>query len=115
MSFSLGIAAEVFENDNNKVTLAFETSHPNDNLEKFGLGAEYWWKNMIALRAGFKSVSDSAGSFAEIPGIGLDIIHYNFGAGIKIPISSHLVKVDYSLGDRGWFELEHRFSLGMEF
>lgn len=115
MSFHLGFAAEVLERDKHVLTLALETSHPNDNLEKFTFGTEYWWDDMFAVRAGFKTQPDSAGSYLEIPAIGLHFIHYSFGAGVKIPIHLYTFKVDYAFTDRHWLEPEHRFTIGMEF
>ncbi len=115
MVFHLGVAGEVIETPVHKVTLSLEASHPNDNLEKFNIGSEYWWKNMVALRAGIKTQPDSAGSWAEVPGTGLHLIHYSFGAGVRVPVSSFMMKADYSFTDWGWFEPMHRFSLGMEF
>ncbi len=115
MAFHLGIAGEVIETDMHKLTTSFQLSHPNDNLEKFNIGAEYWWNNKVALRGGLKAHPDEAGSFAEIPGTGLHLIHYSFGAGIDIPVYLYNIKVDYAFTDRGWFDPIHRFTFGMEF
>ena len=115
MSFHLGLAAEVIENDHHTLTVAFDMSHPNDDLEKFRLGTEYWYDKKYALRAGFMAKPDSAGSFAELPGTGMHFVHYNLGAGFKIPISAYVLKVDYALEDRYWLDIEHRFTFGLEF
>jgi len=102
MSFHFGLAAELLENDNHKVTLGWEGSHPNDNLEKFQVGAEYWFNNMFALRGGYKF-----GAW--------DSERFNLGAGAKVPIGAFTAKVDYAFSDMQELKTVHRFSLGLEF
>ncbi|MFP4459350.1 MAG: PorV/PorQ family protein [Candidatus Zixiibacteriota bacterium] len=115
MAFHLGFAGEVIDNEMHKLTLALETSHPNDNLEKFNFGTEYWWDDMVAIRAGVKAKPDSIASFAKLPAIDMHLIYYSFGAGVKIPVYLYTIKVDYAFTDRYWFKPEHRFTIGMEF
>jgi hypothetical protein len=115
MTFHLGIAGEAIDNDTHKLTLGFELSHPNDNLEKFNFGTEYWWKKMVALRAGIKTVPDTAGSVMEIPLTGLHMIDWNVGAGYIMPISTYTFKIDYALSKQPYFDPVHRFTFGMEF
>ena len=39
----------------NRITLAGDGNHPNDNNETIGLGLEYEWNNMLAIRSGYKN------------------------------------------------------------
>lgn len=97
-------------------TIAFEMSHPNDNRERLNLGAEFWYRGMIAVRGGYKiKVSNS---------FGYDEERFSGGFGLKIPIADQKVAMlDYAYlgfgkiaeaGD-GFMESPHRFSLGINF
>ena len=102
MSFHFGLAGELLDTDEHKVTLGWEGSHPNDNLEKFQVGTEYWYNDMFALRAGYKF-----GAW--------DADRLGVGAGAKIPVGSAKLKVDYSFSDMQELKSVHRFSLGFQF
>ncbi len=102
MSLHMGLAAEVYETDLHMVTLGLEGSHPNDNLEKFQAGAEYWYNDMFAVRGGYKFGAWDAETFSV-------------GAGAKIPLGSITAKVDYAYSDMQALKCAHRFSLGLEF
>ena len=61
LSFRAGIAFEVFESASSKATMAAELMHPSDNEEHYNLGGEYWFQDLIALRAGYKLNLDEGG------------------------------------------------------
>jgi len=102
MAFHFGLAGEVIDNGQHKVTLGWEGSHPNDNLEKFQVGLEYWFNNMFAVRGGYKF-----GAW--------DADRLGVGAGAKIPIGTTTIKADYAFSDMQELKSVHRFSLGLEF
>jgi len=102
MTFRFGMAGEIVDMENHKVTLAWEGSHPNDNLEKFQVGAEYWYNDMFAVRSGYKFGAWDAESFSA-------------GAGAKIPVGVYNIKVDYAYSNLQALKNVHRFSLGFEF
>ena len=102
MAFHFGMAMEAYESGPHKLTVGCNGSHPNDNLEKFQVGTEYWYNDMFAVRAGYKFGAWDADFFGV-------------GAGAKIPVSSTVFKVDYSLSEMQELLLVHRFSLGVEF
>ncbi len=54
--FRLGASMDVFgdETSMNRITAAVEAVHPSDNNERVNAGIEYWFDNVIALRAGRK-------------------------------------------------------------
>lgn len=52
-----------------RLTLAVEGLHPSDYPERINVGTEFWYMNMIALRAGYKFNYDEEGLTA---GIGLN-------------------------------------------
>ncbi|MGC9316125.1 MAG: PorV/PorQ family protein, partial [bacterium] len=77
-------------------------SHPNDNLEKFQVGAEYWFSNMFAIRSGYRFGAWDAEKF-------------NVGAGVKLPIGNVITKIDYAFSDMQELKSTHKFTLGLEF
>lgn len=58
--FKLGVAAEAFgdASSEQRLTLMAEARHPNDGNEKVNIGAEYSWRKVLALRAGYKFFYD---------------------------------------------------------
>ncbi len=103
MTFRFGMAGEVIDKGTHKLTLAWEGSHPNDNLEKFQVGGEYWFNDIVALRAGYKFGAREEGE------------RFGVGAGTKIPLGNMIVKIDYAFSDMQALNNAHRFSLGLEF
>jgi len=102
MSFQMGIAADIYESGAHKVTVGAQGSHPNDNLEKFQVGAEYWFSNMFAIRSGYRFGAWDAEKF-------------NVGAGVKLPIGNVITKIDYAFSDMQELKSTHKFTLGLEF
>jgi hypothetical protein len=102
MSFKMGVAAEVYEAGAHKVTLGAEGSHPNDNLEKFQVGAEYWFNNMFAVRGGYRF-----GAW--------DAERFNAGIGVRLPVGNVITKIDYAYSDMQELLNAHKFTLGLEF
>ncbi len=84
MVFRLGAAMEVLEDENKRLTLAVEATHPNDNKETFSIGSEFQLKHLITLRAGYKLGVDegglSAGAGLSVKGIRIDYSFSDFGA-----------------------------------
>ena len=67
----------------NKILLAAELHHPNDNSENIRLGLEYIWMNIVQVRGGYKiGVKDQ-----NIP---------TFGIGLRTRIGRHPLLVEYA-------------------
>jgi hypothetical protein len=103
MDFHLGLGMDFFDGEGSPhmLTTVLEASHPNDGPEKVNAGAEYWFKDIIALRAGYKFNYDEEG--------------VTVGAGLKYGFGSIAGKVDYAFVDFGLLEQVHMFSLGLLF
>jgi len=96
--------------------VAVEMSHPNDNRERLNFGCEFWYRQMLAVRAGYKiKISNSYGYDEERAAAGF---------GLRIPVAgNHVVNFDYAyLGygkiaeaADGFGESPHRFSIGVNF
>jgi len=91
MTFKLGAAMELAENEDYRLTGAVDVEHPNDNLERLRVGLEgAVWKKFM-LRSGYAFNHDTE-SLA-------------FGAGFLL----NNMSVDYSYTDYGILDWVHRF------
>jgi len=101
--FHLGIAMDFFDHADSPhfLTVVVEGTHPNDGPEKVNTGAEYWFNDILALRAGYRFNYDEES--------------YTFGAGLKYGISGVTGRVDYAFIDFGRLEQLHMFTLALEF
>jgi len=95
--FRLGFAFEPYEDTEHKVTTSIQLNHPNDNSENVSLGAEYGWRKLFYLRAGYK--------------FNVEGQNYTFGAGIKAALGIADVKFDYAYANFTKLGSAHRFSL----
>jgi long-subunit fatty acid transport protein len=109
MAFRLGVSANVFgqegllfQDESNRLTVAYDLFQPNDYRQQMHVGAEYAFSEFLALRAGYKFDYDSEG--------------LTYGGGIHTDASGWPVRVDYSYGSMGEFlNSVHRISLGVHF
>ena len=103
--FRVGLATDVINDDNTRITVAVDAIHPNDNTEYMNSGIEYSWGNIVSIRGGWKS------AFERGSEQGL-----TFGGGIHYSISSQLnFLVDYAYQDFGRLKPVHFFSFGLKF
>ena len=54
--FRVGLAMDILEGDLNKMTIAVDAAHPNDNTEFMNLGMEYSFNDFLFLRGGYKNL-----------------------------------------------------------
>jgi hypothetical protein len=101
MNFKFGGVIDVLRRENHTVVFAAEGSHPNDNMEKFNMGTEYWFKDMFALRFGNHFEYDAGGISA--------------GGGLRLDVSDLALNIDYGYHDMGHLQDTHRFSVGVVF
>lgn len=80
------------------LTLAMDIAKPSDNKMYFCAGAEWWIRNIIALRAGYKTNQDIGAGFTA-------------GIGFK----KDRIQFDYAYVPYGELGGAHRVSLGMKF
>ncbi|MGD9489782.1 MAG: PorV/PorQ family protein [Calditrichaceae bacterium] len=103
--FRIGVAYDLINTEMNRVTLAADALHPTDNVESVNVGAEYSWKNMVALRAGYKSL------FQEDTEEGL-----TFGAGLQYRMAGiGQVSLDYAFATYGILDDIQTFALSIAF
>ncbi|MCL5268400.1 MAG: PorV/PorQ family protein [Bacteroidetes bacterium] len=103
--FRVGLAMDVVNSSNNRVTLAVDAIHPSDNVQTVNFGGEYCWNNMVSVRAGYKSL------FVPDNQEGLTM-----GLGLSYDISSRFnVKLDYAYQNYNLLKNIQKFALTVGF
>ena len=105
LRFQVGIAKDVFASEYNRLTVAVDALHPNDNFEYVNVGAEYVFFNIIAFRLGYKSLFLDNTEEGFTAGVGLNY-HFTTDLGIRF---------DYAYQNFGILDNTQHFSLGIKF
>jgi long-subunit fatty acid transport protein len=101
----IGVAMDIFKTEGNLFKLAMDAVVPNDNSQYLNLGGEYVFMNLIALRAGYKTL------FLEDSEEGLTL-----GFGIDLELSDSMgLMVDYSYADFGMLNNIQQLGVGFSF
>jgi hypothetical protein len=102
--FRVGISLPKQIGADNRLLLAVDALHPNDNTESLGLGAEWSWKDMVALRAGYQSL------FQEDAELGPTL-----GVGIRAGTGHPWFHLDYSWAHHERLAGTHRLTFALAF
>lgn len=102
--FRVGLSWPIQINNKNKVQLAINAFHPNDNTESLSFGGEWMFFDVIALRAGYQNL------FLKDSEVGLTL-----GTGLQLDVNGRLFRFDYGWADHGRLENTQRFTLGVMF
>lgn len=102
--FRVGIGLPVSVGEDNRIQLAVDAFHPSDNTESVSFGAEWSFRNTIAVRAGYQNL------FQEDSETGLTV-----GAGLQHQMEDYRLNFDYGWADHGRLEQTHRLTLGVSF
>ncbi len=97
--FKIGFAMEPLLTVNNRLTTSIQLNSPNDNAEHVSVGAEYSYKEMFFLRAGYK--------------FNVDAENFSAGAGLKVPISFAKMNLDYAITNYRQLGVAQRISLNI--
>jgi long-subunit fatty acid transport protein len=108
IDFRVGSSIDIINSASSRLIFAAQASHPNDNLEKYNFGLEYWFNDMVALRAG-KKVNYDYYDESDFGG------GMTFGAGARVPVMGVRLALDYAYQDMGWLDSVNRFTLGFRF
>jgi len=108
LNFRVGIALDVIgkadapiQSEIDRLTLAVDVNHPNDNEERVNLGIEYEWSEKFSARIGYKLNYEEQG--------------LTYGGGFKAELGKSVIVVDYAVADFGRLQSVHRFTLGTRF
>lgn len=99
--FRVGFATELLENEVSKLTSSIQLNHPNDNSENFNIGLEYYWRNTLALRGGYRANVEEES--------------FTFGAGILMPVNLFDLSADVSYTEFGRLGNATRLSMRLSF
>ena len=96
--FRIGVSVVPYETDNMSLTVALQLNHPNDNAENIRIGAEFEWRKLLYVRAGYKiNVKDQT--------------YPTGGVGIRTRIGRHPLMVDYAVDPTRYLGIIHRVGL----
>lgn len=132
--FRFGIAMNPLENETQRLTVALDLNHPNDNYETVNLGLEYGYLNMVFLRVGYKAylnmeymkamtgaepVYDSTLDKWTYPDWGDNtewlLNNLTAGVGFNIKAGERHLKIDYGYMNKGVLKSTHRLGLTVGF
>jgi long-subunit fatty acid transport protein len=105
LNFRVGVAYDPINTENQKLIIALDAAHPNDNYESINVGAEYNYNDFLFLRGGYKSLflKDSEESFA-------------LGFGLKqLLLGNVAVKFDYAYQAFGRLSDIQKFTISITF
>lgn len=102
--FRVGVSLPHRINDESELLLSVDAFHPNDNTESISTGAEWSWKDALALRAGYQNL------FQRDSELGLTL-----GGGIRAGIGESRVHVDYAWASHEHLNEIHRATFVLEF
>ncbi len=105
LTFRVGLAMDLFNNDTHKLTVGVDALHPSDNDESVNVGMEYGLYKNIFLRAGYKSLFLNNAEEGLTLGFGLA---YDVAPGLNLFI-------DYAYQDFGILKNSQHFAVGLKF
>ncbi len=110
--FRIGLASDLVDFAQHRLTVAFDVTHPNDGAEKVMAGIEYCFDKMLYLRGGYRLDPDR--SYDE-----WEEEKYTYGlsggVGLKIGFGPSRIAVDYAVSDNGLLGLNHFVTLSYSF
>lgn len=103
LTFRIGVAYDVFNADDLRVTTAVDATHPNDNTEYINSGAEISWREILFARIGYKSLLLRNSEQGLTWGFGF---HYGI-------VNTATIKIDYGFADYGRLQNVQYISFGI--
>ena len=105
LMFRVGLAWNAVAVGDHSINLSTDATHPNDNSEYVNLGAEYDFRELFALRVGYKNMFETDGEQG-----------LTFGAGLNLRLERALAaQIDYAYADFGRLNATHWFTVGLLF
>jgi hypothetical protein len=113
LTFRVGVAMDVYKDDDVRLTLAADAIRPTDAEESVNIGGEFGWKESVFLRGGFKSAIGGGTSISSRQDVqeGLTL-----GAGLKYRQEGvATLEVHYAYSTFGVFGNLNTISVGIGF
>ena len=121
-AFKIGLVMDAFKIGENKMILTFEGAHPNDNVEQVAVGTEYTFKNLLALRAGYRGFlfiddKDKTVQLDEYTSLAVDepLRGLSMGFGLNLPVGALKTKLDYAYTDLGFLDNAQRLTFTINY
>ena len=121
-SFKIGVIVQAFKWKDNEMIVSFEGSHPNDNVEQVAVGAEYTFREILALRAGYRGFvfledKDKTVQVDEVNTLPVEepLQGLSFGVGLNAPIGGIKTRFDYAYVDMGFLTNAQRLTFTINF
>ncbi len=102
--FRVGLSFPFEFSPNNRLQVAVNAFHPNDNTESMSFGAEWTLFKSFSMRMGYQNL------FLKDSEVGLTL-----GAGLQLDVAGHFFQFDYAWADHGRLENTQRFTVGFLF
>jgi len=102
--FRVGLGLPVQINPAQHLNLAVDAFHPSDNTESASMGAEWGYRELLALRAGYQNL------FLKDSEVGLTL-----GAGLGGKLDEYRYRLNYAWADQGRLGSSQRFTLNIGF
>jgi hypothetical protein len=103
--FRVGVALDAVQFAGHRVLLTTDAAHPNDNSEYINLGGEYSFRDLVALRVGYRNLFEEDGEQG-----------LTFGGGLSLRVDRSLrARIDYAYADFGRLDQTHWFTVDLTF
>jgi long-subunit fatty acid transport protein len=102
--FRIGISYPWKIDNSNKLQLALDAFHPNENTESMSIGGEWSFRNTFMVRAGYQNL------FQQDSETGLAL-----GTGVLYDGGGYDIHLDYAWSEYGRLQNVQRFSVGISF
>lgn len=96
--FKLGVSMVPVKDEEKSLTVAVQLNHPNDNAENIRIGAEFEYRELLYLRAGYK---------INVPDQNLPVA----GIGLRTRVGRHPLHFDYGVEPTRYLGWMHRVGL----
>ncbi len=103
--FRVGIAWDMIRTTEHRLVFITDAAHPNDNSEYVNFGTEYLFRDLVALRVGYKHAFEVDGEQGLTLGIGLNL---RLRGALRM-------KFDYAYADFGRLESTNWYTLSLTF
>lgn len=100
MSFQMGLAYDVIQSGDNRVTTLVDLVHPVDQDETIAAGVEYWLRDTYSVRLGYTERNNRG---------------LSGGLGVKLSLGTIKTIVDYSYEYHQYLEGVQRFTIGFTY
>jgi hypothetical protein len=120
MVVRLGMAVDVLQTKQSRITVALDALHPNDNVESLNLGGEYAYNEQFMVRAGHKGLFLKDSEEGWSPGGSDPFAGFEkgltAGLGLRIPTrGGPTFAMDWAYENFGRFDSIYKYSLGISY